>query len=219
MGKPLILINFKTYPEALGNNGILFARKLAAVRTKRYEVALSPSLLTLPFLSRQLSFPLFAQHADPFLPGAHTGSISLEELKGLGIRGTILNHSEKKVSFSMLKKTVLRCKKLGLIVVLCAATVSETKKLLLLKPDYLAYEPKELIGGNISVTKARPAIITAVVELSQKISPKTKVLCGAGVHSRRDVLRALELGCQGVLISHSIVREKNPQKVLQRLLL
>lgn len=215
--KPLILINFKTYPEALGKDGVLFARKLAVVRTKKYEIALSPSLLTLPLLSIQPSFPFFAQHVDPFEPGAHTGSISPEELKALGVRGTILNHSEKKVSFSMLKATIRRCQKVRLQMVLCAATPLEAKKLLPLKPDYLAYEPKGLIGGNISVTKARPAIITTVVELSQKISPETKVLCGAGVHSREDVQRALELGCHGVLLSHAIVLAKDPKKFLQEL--
>lgn len=217
--KPLILINFKTYPEALGKNSIVLARKLAAVRTKRYGLALSPSLLTLPFLSVLPSFPLFAQHADPFEPGAHMGSISLEELKELGIRGTILNHSEKKVPFSTLKATIRRCQKVRLQTVLCATTLPEAQKLLSLKPDYLAYEPKELIGGNISVTKARPAIITAVVDITQRISPKTKVLCGAGVHSKSDVQRAVELGCQGVLVSHSIVLAKSPKKALQELLL
>ncbi len=203
----------------MGKNGVLFVRKLAAVRTKRYDIALSPSLLTLPFLSVLPSFPLFAQHADPFEPGAHTGSISLEELKELGVWGTILNHSEKKVLFSTLKATVRRCQKLHLLTVLCAATLPEAQKLLSLKPDYLAYEPKELIGGNVSVTKARPAIITAVVDITPRISPKTKVLCGAGVHSKSDVQRAVELGCQGVLVSHSIVLAKNPQKALQGLLL
>lgn len=217
--KPLILINCKTYPEALGKNGLFFARKLAAVKTERYDIALAPSLLTLPFLSIEPSFPLFAQHVDPFPLGAHTGNITVEELKELEVQGTILNHSEKKVPFLVLKQTVKQCQQLKLVVVLCASTLSEAKKLLSLKPEFLAYEPKELIGGKISVTEARPDIITKAVALTKKMSPTTKVLCGAGVHSRKDVHRALELGCQGVLVAHAIVQAKQPQKVLREMIL
>lgn len=217
--KPLILINCKTYPEALGKNGLFFARKLAAVKTKKFDVAIAPSLLTLPFLSLQPSFPLFAQHVDLFPPGAHTGSLTVEELKELGVQGTILNHSEKKVLFSVLKQTIKRCQQLKLSVVLCVSTLSEAKKALSLKPDYLAYEPKELIGGSRSVTDVHPEIVAKAVSLAKKINPATKVLCGAGVHSRKDVQRALELGCQGVLVAHAIVQAKNPRKVLKEMLL
>ncbi|MEK6809491.1 MAG: triose-phosphate isomerase, partial [Nanoarchaeota archaeon] len=87
-----------------------------------------------------------------------------------------------------------------------------------LNPDYLAYEPQELIGGNISVTKAKPDIISRAVELVKGTSPKIKVLCGAGVHSREDILKALQLGAKGVLIGHAVPKAKDPQKVLRELL-
>ena len=218
--KPLILINFKTYSEALGKKGILLAKKLQKVqlKTKKFQIALAPAVLDLEEVAKGVSLPVFAQHADSFALGAHTGSISVAELKSISVQGTLLNHSEKKIPFAVLKKTVTLCKKYKLKTVVCASSLVEVKKIASLKPDYLAYEPPELIGGDISVTQANPEIIAQAVQAVKKISPRTKVLCGAGVQSREDVRKALELGALGVLIAHAVVKAKRPEKVLEKMM-
>lgn len=215
--KPLILINFKTYPEALGKRSIVLAKKLAAVKAKNFLVALAPSVLDLEEVAKTVSLPIFAQHADASAEGAHTGSVVVNELKLLGVTGTLLNHSERKIPLTVLRKTVALCKTYRLITVVCASSLAEVKKVVSLYPDYLAYEPPELIGGDISVTTAKPEIISKAVQLVKKISPHTKVLCGAGVQSGVDLLKALELGAQGVLVAHAVVRAKKPEKVLREM--
>lgn len=161
---------------------------------------------------------VYSQHTDLAGLGAYTGKISAEELKKIGVRGTLLNHSERKVPFPILKKIAADCKKQKLITVVCASSLGETIRIAKLKPDYLAYEPTELIGGEVSVTKAKPEIIVKAVEVIKKISPKTKVLCGAGVHSREDIQKALQLGTKGVLIGHVVPKAKNPAKFLKEML-
>ncbi|MEK6851522.1 MAG: triose-phosphate isomerase, partial [Candidatus Thermoplasmatota archaeon] len=84
-------------------------------------------------------------------------------------------------------------------------------------PDYLAVEPPELIGGNVSVTSARPEVITKAVERIRAVDPHVLVLCGAGVKSGRDVAKALELGTVGVLLASGVVKAKNPEKALRDL--
>ena len=101
---------------------------------------------------------------------------------------------------------------------ICASSLAEATEIAKLKPDYLAYEPIELIGGEVSVTKAKPVIIAKAVEVVKKISPKTKVLCGAGVHSREDIQKALQLGTKGVLIGHVVPKAKDPAKFLKEML-
>ncbi|HLD79328.1 MAG TPA: triose-phosphate isomerase, partial [Candidatus Nanoarchaeia archaeon] len=128
------------------------------------------------------------------------------------------NHSERKIPFSILKKIVKDCKRNKLVVVICASSLTEVHKVTQLAPDYLAYEPPELIGGNISVTKAKPEVIAKAVKLVSKINPKTKVLCGAGIQSREDIIKALQLGAKGVLIGHAVPKAKDPDKFLRRLL-
>lgn len=216
--KPLILLNFKTYPEAAGKKALTLAKKLEKVKSKKYEIIIAPSLPTLEEVTAGTLLTVYAQHADLAGLGAFTGKISVQELKKIGVKGTLLNHSERKMPFPLLQKIAADCKKNKLVIVACASSLSEAKKVAKLKPDYLAYEPLELIGGNVSVTEAKPEIIVRAVELVNKISPKTKVLCGAGVHSRKDILKALKLGTKGVLIGHAVPKAKNPEKLLRELL-
>jgi len=82
-------------------------------------------------------------------------------------------------------------------------------------PDMIAIEPPELIGTGISVSKARPELITESVNEIRRLNSRVKVLCGAGVTSAEDVSKALELGSEGVLVASGIVKSKDPRIVLQ----
>lgn len=213
----LLFINFKTYQEATGKKAIALAKKIFSAKNKKWIIAVAPSLLDLEEVCK-LKGTVFAQHVDLSEYGAHTGQITPLQLKRLGAKGTILNHSERKLSWKVLKQTAEECKKVGLIIIVCASTLAEIKKVASLHPDYIAYEPAELIGGDISVTSAKPEIIGRAVALVRKISPATKVLCGAGVHSKADVQKALELGAEGVLMAHAVVKAREPKKMVQTLI-
>lgn len=215
--KPLVIINFKLYPEATGKKAIALALQLSKEKFSHVRLALAPPLSTLSEIRMKTTLILFAQHADPVSLGAYTGHLSPEELRHLGIQGTLLNHSEKKVSTSQVKKTILLCTKNKLVTVVCAASLNEAERLARFCPDYIAYEPPALIGGNVSVTTAKPELITKVVALVQKTSPKTKLLCGAGIHSSKDLQKALQLGMHGVLIGHAVPKAKNPLRKVRQL--
>jgi len=86
------------------------------------------------------------------------------------------------------------------------------------RPDYIAVEPPELIGGNRSVSTARPEVVSGTVEAVRRVSPSTLVLCGAGVHARGDVARALELGADGVLVASAVTRSGDPRVAIAELL-
>lgn len=224
--KPLVIINFKLYPEAVGKKSSVLAAQFSnefskeySKRSLNYSIAISPPTTMLGKIRELTSLSLFAQHADAVPLGAYTGHLSPEELKLINIQGAILNHSEKKIlDFQKLRKTIKLCRKYQRITVVCASSPAEIKKIAKLHPDYLAYEPPVLIGGNISVTKAKPEIITEAVAIVHKISPKTTVLCGAGIHSNKDLNKALQLGASGVLIGHAIAKAKDPLKRLKEIL-
>ena len=213
----LFLLNFKTYKEATGKRGIALARKIFPVRKIGWTIAVAPALLDLEEICK-LPGTVFAQHVDPEEYGAYTGKITPRQLKKQGVKGTILNHSERRLPWKILKQTVAECHKVRLLTVVCASTLMKVRKVASLHPPYIAYEPKELIGGDLSVTSARPEIIRKAVRVAQQISPATKVLCGAGVHSPKDVQKAIELGAQGVLLAHAVVHAKSPQKLVKELL-
>src|SRR3989338_4552161 len=126
--KPLILLNFKTYPETTGKKALLLAKRLEKVKTKKYQIVIAPSLPTLEEVAARTSLMVYSQHTDLAGLGAFTGKISAQELKKIGVKGTLLNHSERKIPFPILKKIVADCKKKKLVVVVCASSLLEAKK-------------------------------------------------------------------------------------------
>ncbi len=220
--KPLVLVNFKIYKEALGNKALEIAKRLDSIKKNgdKYEVAIAPSLLTLKEVTQHTKhLTVYSQHTDHVPFGAHTGRISVDELRNIGVGGTILNHSERKIPMKYLEEIIKICKLKRLKTIVCASTLSEIKKVAMFKPHCIAYEPKELIGGDVSVTESHPDLIVKAVELVYELSPRTKLLCGAGIHSKEDLGHALLLGADGVLIGHAITRAKDPKKFLQEMLL
>jgi|SRR3989344_4271880 len=216
--KALIVLNFKLYPEAVGRAALALAQKISKVKKNGYEIIVVPSLVMMKELAGRANLTVFSQHVDPVELGAQTGKIAIDELQEMGISGSLINHSERKVSLSALKEVIEKARQKKFTLIVCASSLSEAKKIAVLKPAYLAYEPPELIGGDISVCSAQPDIIVKVVEMVKKVSPQTKVLCGAGVIKKEDVGQALLFGMEGVLIGHAMPKAKDPKQFLEELL-
>jgi len=215
---PFILVNFKAYPEALGPKAIEIARSCAKVGEEAgRSLAVAPSALDLALVAKSVRIPVFAQHLDPQETGKATGWVPPEAALAAGAVGTIVNHSERKVAWEEMRDLIGKCRELGLEVVACADDVAEAETAARLGPDFIAIEPPELIGGEVSVTTAKPGIITKAVERIRAANPKVQVLCGAGVKTGRDVAKALELGTVGVLLASGVVKARNPEKALRDL--
>lgn len=207
----MIVINFKAYKEGTGKKALNLAKlcsKLALKNKKKITIAVQESDLRL--LSKLKGIEIISQHIDAVDYGAHTGSVVAEDVKKAGAKGSLLNHSEKRISFKEIDFCVKKLKKLKMKSFVCVNSLLEAKKISKLKPNYIAYEPKELIGGKISVSKAKPDIIKKVVD-----AVNIPVLVGAGVHTRQDIIVAKKLGAKGILVSSAFVKSKNPEKVLK----
>ncbi len=216
--KPVLVINFKTYKESTGKNALklaLLAQKASKKTGKQVMVAVQPTDLCL--VSGKVSIPVLAQHVDHEPQGAHTGTITPEAIKQAGAIGTLLNHSEKRLSDNVLSETIRRCKALGLITVCCATNNTRAAKIASYQPHMIAVEPPELIGGKISVSEANPEIISKSVKSVFRVS-RIPVLCGAGINKKKDVEDAVNLGAKGVLVASGIVKAKNPYKEILSLL-
>ena len=82
-------------------------------------------------------------------------------------------------------------------------------------PDIVSFEPPELIGTGIAVSKAQPQVVTNTVNLVRQMNSDVTILCGAGVSQAEDVSVALKLGTQGVLVASGIVKAKDPYSILR----
>jgi triosephosphate isomerase len=212
---PFILTNFKNYKSAIGDKAIDLAKIHYEIKkVKNGNIAIAVNAIDIKDICKEYSdkISIFAQHSDAYSFGSSTGKILPEYLKEIGVKGVILNHSENRFSnLYSLVETIKFIKEVGLKVVCCIEDIEEGE--IILKdsdPDFVAIEPPELIGGNISVSIANPELIKNTV----KKLGKNKVLVGAGIKTGEDVKLAIKYGAQGVLLASGITKSKEPKKVL-----
>lgn len=203
--KPVIIINFKTYKK--GKEVFKLAKVIEKVN-KNLIIGVSP--VDIKNVVDVTGLRVYSQHVDYYEPGRYTGYIIPESVKAAGAKGSFLNHSEHKLDFNTLKKTIERCKKVGLKTAVFAADLKEAKNIEKLKPDYLIVEPPELVAGKVSVSEAKPEFIKKIAD-----NLKTDFIVGAGIKTQKDVKKALELGAKGIAVSSAVTKAKNPEKILK----
>ena len=146
---------------------------------------------------------VFAPHMDPLLPGRGLADILPESIKAAGAVGVMLNHCERPLSLSVLRRTILRAQELGLMTIVCADSVEEAEAIAMLGPDIIVAEPSGLIGmGKASDMEYVRASIVAI----KAINPEILVLQGAGISSGEDVRRVISAGAEATGSSSGVVK-------------
>lgn len=215
MELPLILVNFKTYREGTSKNALKLAKICEDVSKKfKINIAIAPQFTDIQQIAKNVKIPIFSQHIDFQEPGAFTGYVSALAVKEAGAVGTLINHSEKRLSLKEIKKCVEITKKYELISVVCSSSLMKGKEIASFDPDFIAFEDPLLIGTGKAISKVKPESVRNFVKIIFRINPKVKVLCGAGITSGEDVKKAIELGTKGILVASGVVKLKNPRKVL-----
>jgi len=219
LGKSIV-VNFKTYEEATGERALKLAMACDEVAKKmEANVVVAVQATDIRRIADAVSIPVFAQHIDPVKYGSSTGWILPEAVAQAGATGTLINHSERKLGLDDIKARIERARDVGLTTIVCSGmrtndeTIAECKKIAAFNPDYIAAEPPELIGGDVSVT-TRPELITAVVDAVKSVNPNVGVLTGAGVKTGEHVKDAIKLGTQGVLLASGVTKAKDPNAAL-----
>lgn len=216
----MIFVNFKTYPESSGSRAVDLLQKVVSAQVK-LQVPIVPvvSFVDARLCVNTSSYGVWVQHVDGIEPGRNTGFVSPEMISGIGVVGTFLNHSEHKFGdarWEELEFAVLRCRGLGIETMVFAGDIEELERASGLNPNYLCYEPSELVGSvDTSVARAKPEVIARAVQLAKKF--KIHLIVGAGVKDGGDVIKSLELGAFGVAVSSAVVLASDPYEVLVEL--
>ena len=218
MTTPLILINLKTYKEGTGNRAHMIAQTAQLVAQESgVTIGIAPGYIDLHPLCHHFTLPVYAQHVDGYEPGANTGHITVDAIKTAGAAGSLVNHSERRLTLAAIEASVRGLQACNLVPVVCTNNEITSAAAAALAPAYVAIEPPELIGSGVSVSKANPDIIRRSVAAVHAVNPKVKVLTGAGIQSGECVKIALDLGTDGVLLASSVVKSKEPGTVLRDL--
>ena len=217
MGATLI-INLKNYPKAFGSGAVAFAKSAESVSAsfKDVEIIIAPPMPDLALVAESCSISVFSQSVDYGGIGQSTGKVVPEALVASGVQGVIINHSENRVGISKAKILLENAKAAGLKACICVENGYEASAAASMNPDYVAIEPRELIGSGVSVSSAKPDLIRdAKNACGSHFSGK--ILAGAGISSDADAKAALLLGADGVIVSSAIAKSTEPEKVIYSL--
>ena len=211
---PIVIINFKAYEQATGNRAVELAKICDQVsKETNKSVAICVQVGDLYRVVNEVDIPVFSEHVDSEEYGAHTGKILINDIKDNGASGSLLNHSEDRYRIDILEDVIKKLKENELISLVCANDAHLAKSVANFSPNFIAVEPPELIGGDVSVTNANPDIVKESVE-SVKSVLDIPVLCGAGIKNGVDVKKSIELGCSGVLVASGVTKSEDPKKSL-----
>lgn len=220
--KPLLIINCKNY-----GNTVVLAERIAKVckevlqdrrkeQKKPITIALAVPATDVYRIASLGIIPVLCQHLDDEEPGASTGHIIAEDIKANGGVGSLINHSEDQYQQKEIQKAIERARKIGISSIVCAKNSETAKKIAGYKPDCIAVEPPELIGGDISVSTAKPEVIADSVVKVRMIAD-IPVLIGAGVKNAKDVRIGMKLGASGILVASGVTKANNIKEAIAEL--
>lgn len=208
-----VLVNLKAYPcdpVAVATAAEDVAREYGA------DVGVAPQAAQIPQVA-ETGVRTWAQHVSPADHGSHTGSTLAEATAKAGAVGTLLNHSERRLTLADIDAGLTAADRAGLETVVCANNPDQIAAVTALGPDAVAVEPPELIGTGTPVSQADPDVVRDAVEAAEEVDSDVDVYCGAGISTGEDVVAAGELGAEGVLLASGVAKADEPRSALESL--
>ena len=212
--RPFFVVNPKSY--LYGEDSLELA-KHADMLAEKYDIDtfFTAQLVDMQKIKENTkNLILTAQHMDGIVPGRGMGHVLPEALKNAGVEAVFLNHAEHPMTLNQLAKAVARADELGIITIVCADSIEEASAIAELKPGIMVCEQTSLIGtGKVSDDDYMMTTNKTV----RSISPDTKVLQAAGIHSGENVYNAIKSGADGTGGTSGIVAAEDPFAVLDEM--
>ena len=204
---PLRAPFFEIGPKAyLVGQDVVDLARAADEASERYNVDIiftAPFTDLVPVAQATRAIHLFAPHMDPIRPGRGVADILPEAVKAAGAVGVMLNHCEKPVTLSALKKSIDRADEIGLATIVCADSIAEARAIACLRPNIIVSEPSDLIGtGQVSDMDYVAESISRI----KAIDPTILVLQAAVISSGKDVYRVIRAGAEATGSSSGIAK-------------
>jgi triosephosphate isomerase len=215
---PVFEIGLKGY--AWGAEAVRLARAADRLGHElQVTVIFDPQLVDIPAVARETRhLAVFAQHMDPVAVGRGAGYVLPEAIREAGAVGTMLNHSERRMTLADIHRAIRRAHEVGLATMVCADSPEEAEAVALLGADIVLAEPPELIATSRSAATEMRGFVEQAVEMVGRIDPAIIVMCGAGVQTPDDVARMVGLGVGGTGSSSSILRAADPIAQMEALI-
>lgn len=158
---------------------------------------------------------VFAQHMDPVEPGRGVGGVLAEAIREAGAVGTLLNHSERRMSYDEIGRAIERARSVGLATLVFADSPEEAAAFARLRPDIVLAEPPDLIAGGLSAGNVMAGFVAESVAAVKGEDPSIRVMSGAGVNGPGDVEQMMRLGLDGTGSSSGILKVADPVAMMR----
>lgn len=201
----MIFVNFKDHFKGQVDKAIQLAQTCQ-------EVAAETGVQIIPVVQKPLAQKVAVTNQQTvWLEKIDEQDINAELLKTAG--GSLLNHSDYPLSFTAIERIITATKTTNnnFKFLLITANLDLLRQFESLQPDYLAYEPPQLIGNPEKSVASEEANI---IEEAVSLSGNTPLIVGAGIHSEADVRLSLEKGARGILVSSFVLQSENPKEAL-----
>lgn len=207
---PIFEIGLKGY--LYGDDAVRLAIEAdRASRETGVSIIFDPQYVDIPAIAQATSTLLvFAQHMDPVEVGRGAGAVLPEALKAAGAVGTMLNHSERRMSLADLHRAIQRAAEVGLATMACSDSPEEAVAIAHLGPTIVLAEPPALIGGNRSVGREMRAFVERTTAGVAAVDPTIIVMCSAGIRTAADVAAMVELGVGATGSTSGILAAPDP---------
>jgi triosephosphate isomerase len=158
---------------------------------------------------------LLAPYMDDIRPGRGMGYILPEALKAAGAVGVLMNHSERPMSLSAVKRTIARANELDMLSFACADSVAEARAVAHLHPDIMNPEPTELIGSG---TASDMSYVLDTIREIKAIDADILVEQAAGITRGDQVYDFIMAGSEGAGAGSGIFTAKDPYAVADEMI-
>jgi triosephosphate isomerase len=180
------------------------------------SIVYDPQAVDIPAVAAATSRILvFAQHMDPVEPGRGVGAVLAEAIRDAGAVGTLLNHSERRMTMEEIDAAIRRARSVGLATLVFADSPDEAAAFARLGPDIVLAEPPALIAGGVSVGAVMAGFVAEAVAAVKGVDPRILVMSGAGVNGPADVEQMMRLGLDGTGSSSGILKATDPVAMMR----
>jgi len=177
------------------------------------DIIIDPQTLDIPeMVKRCKHVKVFSQHLDCIPVGRGMGTILPEALKASGAQGCLLNHVEKRLSLTDLELTIIRCRELGLMTMVCTDNPEQAAATAVFSPDIIVVESPGLIGQGGRKAEDN-ALILEINRRIAAIDSRIKILHAAGIKTAQDVYNIIASGSEGSGSSSAIALAPDPAKM------
>lgn len=188
----LIIGNLKTLLDA--NDIVNYLRKTSKIKSD--GVIVCPTSIYIPFFLKE-KYNVGLQDVSIYDSGSHTGEVLAKQAASLGIKYTLVGHSDLNDSTEIINKKIIAANKYGITSILCVGEEKQSKKEKKYLKQYIkeclnnvmttnliiAYEPKWAIGTNIIPENKDIKDITLFIKevVKEEFNFDVKVLYGGSV--------------------------------------